>query len=56
MLHQINRRTTARITSQDFDPNSAPSKSRMDEIQIVKDYTFFVHLSMNVFSKNTLLF
>ena len=23
-LHQINRRTTARITSQDFDPNTAP--------------------------------
>ena len=24
MLHQINRRTTARITSQDFDPKTAP--------------------------------
>jgi hypothetical protein len=24
MLHQINRRTTARITSQEFDPNTAP--------------------------------
>ncbi|MDG2152882.1 MAG: OmpA family protein [Crocinitomicaceae bacterium] len=24
MLHQINRRTTARITSQDFDPNTSP--------------------------------
>ena len=23
MLHQINRRTTARITSQEFDPNTA---------------------------------